>query len=81
MRFKRDRNIVNRLRSEESIAEPLSFDMDAFENDKELVLQSITELAESGLGVLHQPSDEVQGLYLIAGGVFRLGVSGVTRLN
>jgi len=81
MRPKRDRNIVHNFRSKECFAEPLAFDMDAHEDDKEFVLQSIAGLAEAGLGVLHQPSDEIQHLYLVTGGVFHLGVSGVTRLS
>jgi hypothetical protein len=72
--------MVGSLRSEEYIAEPLSFDTDALETYKDLILQSIAELAESGFGVLYQPQDEVQRLYLIRGGVFRLLDSGVTRL-
>jgi hypothetical protein len=71
--------MVGSLRSEEYVAEPLSFDMDALETYG--ALQSIAELAESGLGVLYQPQDEVQGLYLITGEVFRLLDSGVTRLS
>jgi hypothetical protein len=81
MSSKRDRNIVHNLQSKEHFVEPLTFDMDALEDDKELVLQSIADLAESGLGVLHQPSDEIQHLYLVTGGVFHLGLSGVTRLS
>lgn len=81
MSSKRDRNIVHNFQSKELFVEPLTFDMDALEDDKELVLQSIADLAESGLGVLHRPSDEIQHLYLVTGGVFHLGVSGVTRLS
>jgi len=77
---KRDGYIVDSLRSEEYIAEPLSFNMGALESYKEFALQSISELTESGLGVLHQAPDGVQRLYLISG-VFRLGHSGVTRLS
>jgi hypothetical protein len=55
--------------------------MDTLEHDKELVLQSIAELAESGLGILHQLPGQIQRLYLVTGGIFRLGDSGVTRLS
>ena len=81
MRSNLDRDTVDSLLSEEYIAETLGFDMDAPETHKEFVLHSIAELAESGLGVLHQLPDEVQRLYLVTGGVFRLGDSGVTRLS
>jgi hypothetical protein len=81
MRSKRDRNIVDSLRSEEYIAETLSPDIALLETYKKFVLESIAELAESGLSILHQPSDEIPQLYLITGGVFCLGEAGVTRLS
>lgn len=74
-----DRETVESLLSEET--ESVRFDIDTVDTDREFVLRSIAELAESDLGVLHQPPSEVQRLYLIAGGVFRLGYSGVTRLS
>jgi hypothetical protein len=55
--------------------------MDTLQDDKELVLQSIAELTESGLGILHQLPGKIQCLYLVTGEVFRLGDSGVTRLS
>jgi hypothetical protein len=81
MRSKRDGDTVDSLRSDEYMVEPLCFDTDALETYREFVLRSITEFAESDLGLLHQPQDDVQRLYLITGGVFRLGDSGVTRLS
>ena len=81
MRSKRDVDIVDSLQSEEYITETNGFNMDTLENDKELVLQSIAELAESGLGMLHQLPGQIQRLYLVTGGVYCLGDSGVTRLS
>jgi hypothetical protein len=81
MRSKRDLDAVDNLQTEEYITEADSLNMDTFEDDKELVLQSIAELAESGLGILHRLPGQVQRLYLVPGGVFRLGDSGVTRLS
>jgi hypothetical protein len=81
MRSKRDLDTVDSLQSEEYITEADSLDMDTFEDDKELVLQSIAELSESGLGILHQLPGQIQRLYLVTGGVFHLGDSGVTRLS
>lgn len=81
MRSKRDLDAVDSLQSEEYITEADSLNMDTLEDDKELVLQSIAELAESGLGILHQLPGQIQRLYLVTGGVFHLGDSGVTRLS
>jgi hypothetical protein len=81
MRSKRDLDTVDSLQSEEYAIEPDSLDMDTLQDDKELVLQSIAELTESGLGILHQLPGKIQCLYLVTGEVFRLGDSGVTRLS
>jgi hypothetical protein len=81
MRSKRDLDTVDSLQSEEYITEADSLNMDTLEDDKEVVLQSIAELAGSGLGILHQLPGQIQRLYLVTGGVFRLGDSGVTRLS
>jgi hypothetical protein len=81
MRSRLDRKYVDDLRSQEYITEAISFDMEQLGTDEEFVLRSIAELAKSDFGVLHQPPDEVQRLYLITGEVFLLGDSGVTRLS
>ena len=81
MRSKRDLDAVDSSQSEEYITEADSLNMDTLEDDKELVLQSIAELAESGLGILHQLPGQIQRLYLVTGGIFRFGDSGVTRLS
>jgi hypothetical protein len=81
MRSKRNRDAVDTMRSEEYTVDPFNFDIDELKSCKEFVLRSISELAESELGVLHPPQGDAQRLYLITGGVFSLGDSGVTRLN
>jgi hypothetical protein len=81
MHLKRDIDTFDNLQSEKYATESNSLDMDTFQNDKELVLQSIAELTESSLGILHQLPGQIQRLYLVTGEVFRLGDSGVTRLD
>lgn len=72
---------VDSLQLQEDIPQRSDLDACPGETCKDFVLRSITELAESDLGVLHQPSNEVHHLYLVMGGVYRLEDSGVTRLR
>ena len=81
MRSKRDGDTVDSLQSEEYTTETDSLNMDMLEDDKELILQSIAELAESDLGMLHQLPGQIQRLYLVTGGAYCLGDSGVTLLS
>jgi hypothetical protein len=80
MRSKSDR-VVDDLGPEDGIVESPHFDLDTLETCKKFVLRSIDELVVSDLGVLHQPPDTSQRLYLVTGEVYRLGASGVTRLS
>jgi hypothetical protein len=80
MRPKEDR-VTNDLGPEDGTMGPSHSNVDTLETCKEFVLRSIDELVGSDLGVLHEPLDKVQRLYLVTGEVFRLSDSGVTRLS
>ena len=80
MRSEEDR-VANDLGPADGTVEPSHSNVDLLDTCKEFVLRSIGELVGSDLGVLHEPLDKVQWLYLVTGEVFRLSDSGVTRLS